>query len=155
MSDRQRYRSGPFSEVKSLIKAGVQADIGDQLFLTNVAGVGKCDTNTSLNTTAALAADKFLGILVQGATKGTESVDTPCLVYTSGEFEMDIAAAGAALPVGTLVSPAAAAGGDQTVLTGAVIADAIGRTSKAIAVGDVTCLVKIESVIFGGPQAAS
>jgi hypothetical protein len=42
------------------------------------------------------------------------------------------------------------------VATGASIADAIGRLCKPVAVGDTTCVVKIQSVVaLGGAQAAS
>ena len=82
-----------------------------------------------------------------------ETTDTPCLVYTEGEFEFPLSATAAAIvDVGGLVS----ANADQVVATGAVIADAIGRLCKPIAVGDTTCMVKIQSVVArGGPQAAS
>jgi hypothetical protein len=95
-----------------------------------------------------------LGVLVQGATRGTEVGNTPCLVYTFCEAEMPLSApAAAALPVGNNV--AAAADQQVTVAAGTAIADTIGRLAKAIAVGDTTCLVRVESVIFGGSQTVT
>jgi hypothetical protein len=145
----QRYRTGTISEVRGKVKAGVLAEIGDLVALN----ANKVETFTSLATTVALFADKFLGVLVQGATVGTETTDTDCLVYTSGEFEFPLSATAAAVvDVGGLVSAQA----DQSVATGALIADACGRLCKAVAVGDTTCMVKIQSVVaLGGPQAAS
>jgi hypothetical protein len=148
MANVQRYRTGRISEVRGKVKAGVQADIGDLVALN----ANKVETFTSLATTVALFADKFLGVLVEGATSGTETTDTPCLVYTEGEFEMPLSATAAAVvDVGGLVSAQA----DQSVATGAAIADACGRLAKQVQIGDTTCVVKIQSVIFGGPQAAS
>src|SRR5262245_55970566 len=148
MSNVQRYRRGPVSEVPSVVKAGVQADVGDLVALN----AGKVETFTSMATTAALFQDKFLGVLQQGYTAGTEAADSPCLVYTSGDFEYDLsAAAGAAVDLGGLV----AAASDQTVSTGAVIADAIGRLARRVEVGDSRCLVRVESNVFGGPTAVT
>jgi|SRR5262245_5206060 len=148
MSNVQRYRRGPISESPSVVKAGVQADVGDLVALN----AGKVETFTSMATTVALFADKFLGVLQQGYTVGTETTDSPCLVYTEGDFEYDLSApAGAAVDLGGLVSAAS----DQTVATGAAIADACGRLARRVEAGDTKCLVRIQSVIFGGPQAAS
>src|SRR5262245_25739783 len=129
MSNVQRYRGGPISEVKSVVKAAVQADVGDLVALN----AGKVETFTSMATTVALFADKFLGVLQQGYTTGAETADTPCLVYTEGEFQFDLtAAAVAAVDIGGLVSAAS----DQTVATGAAIADACGRLAKRVEIGD-------------------
>jgi hypothetical protein len=148
VASTQRYRTGPIHEFKSVVKAGVLAEIGDLVALN----AGKIDTYTSLATTAALFADKFAGVLQQGATLGTETTDTPCLVYAEGEFEFDLTApAGAAVDIGGLVS----AQSDQTIATGAVIADACGRLARRVEVGDTKALIRVQSVIFGGPQAAA
>src|SRR5262245_6402708 len=101
MSDNQRYRGGPVSEVKSRVKAGVLAEAGDLVALIS----GKVETFTSAGVTAANFRTNFLGVLVQGTTRGTETVDTPCLVYAFGEFEFPLpAAAGAAVEIGGLVA---------------------------------------------------
>lgn len=150
MSDVQRYRSGPVSEVKGFVKAGVQADVGDLVALN----AGLVETFTSLAVSATLFRAKFLGLLVQGATRGTEVGNTPCLVYPFCEAEMPLSApAAAALPLGNFV--AAAADQQVTVAAGTAVADAIGRLARAIAVGDTTCLVRIESVIYGGAQTVT
>jgi hypothetical protein len=116
MANVQRYRTGRISEVRGVVLAGVLAEIGDLVALDS----NKVTTFTGLATTSALFADKFLGVLVQGATVGTETT------------------------------------ADQVVATGSVIADAIGRLCKPVAVGDTTCVVKIQSVVaLGGAQAAS
>jgi len=151
VADFQRYRSGPASEVPSKIKAGVQADVGD---LVAMVTAGKLDTFTSAALTAANFRTSFAGVLVQGHTTGNESVDTNCLIYTYGEFEFPLsAAAGAAVEIGGLV----AAQADQVVTTGAVLGaagtgTAIGRLARRVEVGDVTAIVRIESVLFGGAQ---
>jgi hypothetical protein len=149
MANVQRYRTGRISEVRGVVFAGVLAEIGDLVALDS----NKVTTFTGLATTSALFADKFLGVLVQGATVGTETTDTACLVYTEGEFEFPLSATAAAIvDVGGLVKATA----DQVVATGSVIADAIGRLCKPVAVGDTTCVVKIQSVVaLGGAQAAS
>src|SRR5262245_5363936 len=151
MADYQRYRSGPVSEVKSRIKAGVQADVGD---LVTMVTAGKLDTFTSAAVTAAVFRTTFAGVLTQGHTAGSETTDTPALVYTYGEFEFDLsAAAGAAVEIGGLV----AAFADQVVSTGGVLGaagtgTAIGRLARRVEVGDTRALVRIESVLFGGSQ---
>jgi hypothetical protein len=150
MSDNQRYRSGTISEVKSKVRASVQADVGDLVALIS----GKVETFTSAALSAANFRTSFLGVLVQGATRGTETADTPCLVYTDGEFEFPLTgAAGAAVDIGGLI----AASADQIVATGGILGaagtgTAIGRLARRVEVGDVNALVKIESVIFGGSQ---
>jgi hypothetical protein len=150
MSSIQRYRSGVISEVKSLVAAGVQADVGDLVALI----AGKLQTFTSAGLTAPNFRTSFAGVLVQGYTRGTETVDSKALVYGHGEFEFDLSApAGAAVDIGGLVKAAA----DQVVATGGVLGvagtgDAIGRLARRVEVGDVTALVRIESVLFGGPQ---
>src|SRR5262245_23336566 len=114
MADVQRFRSGPVSEVRSRVKAGVQADIGDLVALIS----GKVETFTSAATTSALFRTNFLGLLVQGATRGTETTDTPCLVYTACEAEFPLSAtAAAAVELGGLVKVTA----DQVVATGGVL----------------------------------
>jgi hypothetical protein len=152
MADNQRYRSGPISEVKSVVKAGVLAEVGDLVCLTGT-GSKVVETIVSSGLTATTFRAAFLGVLVQGATRGTETANSPCLVYTTGEFEYPLSvAAAAALPIGNLVEIVS----DQvvTAAAGTTIANGIGRLAKPIAVGDTTCLVKIESVVFGGPQTA-
>lgn len=150
MPDFQRYRSGNVGEVKSKVAAGVQASIGDMVALV----AGKVQTFASSGLTSATFRTSFLGILVQGATKGTETVDTTCLVYTDGEFEMPLsAAAGAAVDIGGLVAATA----NQIIATGAILGaagtgTAIGRLVKRVEVGDTTAVFKAESVIFGGSQ---
>ena len=150
--DVQRYRSGPVSEVKAFVRPSVLAEIGDLVALSGAAP-GQVETFTSLATTAALFGNAFLGVLQQGATRGTETTSTACLVYTRGQFMFNLSVpAVAALPIGTLVSAFA----DQSVATGALIADAIGRTAGPIAIGDTQTLVEIESVVaLGGPHAAA
>jgi hypothetical protein len=116
---------------------------------------GKVETFTSAALSAPNFRTSFLGVLVQGATRGTETTDTTCLVYTDGEFEFPLSggAAGAAVEIGGLIAAAA----DQAVTTGAILGaagtgNAIGRLARRVEVGDVNVLVKIESVIFGGSQ---
>src|SRR5262245_28971457 len=139
----QRYRTGPISEVKSRVKAGVVAEIGDLVALIS----GLVETFTSAATTSTLFRTNFLGVLAQGATRGTETTSTSCLVYTEGEFEFPLSAtAGAAVDLGGLVAATA----DQTVATGGILGaagtgTAIGRLARRVEVGDTTALVKIES----------
>lgn len=149
MASVQRYRTGRISEVRGVVPALAKAEIGDLVALDS----NKVKPFSVLATTVALFADKFLGVLVQGATTGTQTTDSPCLVYTEGEFEFPLSAtAGAVVDVGGLVSAQA----NQSVATGALIADACGRLCRPVAVGDTTCMVKIQSVVaLGGPQAAS
>ena len=151
MPSVQRYRSGRIAEVKTLVRAGVTASVGD---LVCVATAGHVDNYSSSGLTPATFRTAFLGVLAQGATKGNETTDSPALVYTfcEAEFPLNVAAA-AALDPGGLV----AAAGDQTVSTGAVLGaagtgTAIGRLARPVLVGDTTALVRIESVLFGGPQ---
>ena len=151
MPSVQRYRSGRLAEVKTFVRAGVAASVGD---LVTLASAGHVDNFTSAALTPAVFRTTFLGVLAQGATRGTETTDSPALVSTFGEFEMNLSvAAPAALDPGGLV----AASADQTVTTGAVLGAAgtgtdIGRIARPVAVGDTTVLVRIESVVFGGPQ---
>ena len=151
MPSTQRYRSGRLAEVKTFVRAGVAASVGD---LVAIVTAGHVDNFTSAALTSANFRTSFLGVLVQGATRGTETADSPCLVYTQGEFEFNLSApAAAALDPGGLVSATA----DQTVATGAVLGaagtgTAIGRLARPVLVGDTTALVRIESVLFGGPQ---
>lgn len=152
MSDVQRYRSGPVSEVKGFVKAGVLAEVGDLVALN----AGLVETFTSLAGSATAFRAKFLGVLVQGATRGTETQNSPCLVYTfcEAEFPLSVSPAVAAVVLGAYV----AASADQIVTCGAggaAVVDAIGRLARAIAVGDTTCLVRIESVIYGGAQTVT
>ena len=149
MADNQRYRSGPVSEVKTRVKAGVQCDVGD---LVTMVTPGKVEPFGVL--TAANFRTTFVGVLVQGHTTGNETTDTPCLVYTFCEAEFDLsAAAGAAVEIGGLV----AASADQVVATGGILGaagtgTAIGRLARRVEVGDTKALVRIESVLFGGSQ---
>src|SRR5262245_34519635 len=98
MADNQRYRSGPISEVKTRVKAGVDAEVGDMVALN---ASGQLETFTSGSYTSATFRTLFLGVLVQGGTRGTETTDTTALVYSAGEFEFPLSApAGAAVNVG-------------------------------------------------------
>ena len=153
MPSVQRYRSGRLAEVRTFVKAmATPVSVGD---LVAIVTPGHVDNWTSAGLAAAAFRTSFLGVLAQGATKGGESADTPCLVYTFGEFEFPLSAtAAAAIDPGGLV----AAAGDQMVATGAIggaagTGTAIGRLARPVNVGDTTCLVRIESSLFGGPQA--
>jgi hypothetical protein len=152
MASIQRYRSGVISEVKSLVAAGVQADVGDLVAL--IGTPGKLQTFTSAALTPPNFRTNFAGVLVQGYTRGTETTDSKALVYGHGEFEFDLnVPAVAVVDVGGLV----AAFADQVVTTGAILGvagtgTAIGRLARRVEIGDVTALVRIESVLFGGPQ---
>lgn len=135
------------------MKAGVLAEVGDLVYLDAAGLVG---TYTSLAGTPTTFRALFLGVLVQGATRGTETVDTPCLVYTFGEFAfpLSVSPAVAAVPLGKYVAAAA----DQLVTCGAggaAVVDSIGRLARAIAVGDTECLVRVESVVYGGSQTVT
>src|SRR5262245_9011776 len=151
MVDVQRYRSGPYSEVKSKVRAGVDAEVGDLVALN---ASGQLETFTSGSYTSATFRTLFLGVLTQGGTRGTATADTTALVYTSGEFEYPLSApAGAAVQIGGLVKATAS----QVVATGGVLGaagtgDAIGRLARAVAVGDTTCLVAIASSIMAPAQ---
>ena len=151
MADTQRYRTGSISEVKGRVRAGVAAQVGDLCALVS----GKVETFASSTLTSATFRTSFLGVLVQGATRGTETVDPTCLLYTEGEFEYPLSATAAAVvDVGGLVAATA----NQIVATGAVLGaagtgTAIGRLARTVQIGDTTAIVKITSVVaLGGPQ---
>lgn len=151
MADTQRYRTGTISEVRGKVRSTVVAQIGDLVALVS----NKVETFTSSGLTSATFRTSFLGVLVQGATRGTETVDSPCLVYTEGEFEFPLSAtAGAVVDVGGLVKATA----NQIVATGGILGvagtgDAIGRLARQVQIGDTTALVKIMSVVaLGGAQ---
>lgn len=135
--------------MKSKVKAGVDAEVGDLVALN---ASGQLETFTSGSYTSATFRTLFLGVLVQGGTRGTETTDTTALVYTAGEFEFPLSAtAVAVVNLGGLVKATAS----QIVATGGVLGaagtgDAIGRLARRVEIGDTTALVKIESVIMGG-----
>jgi hypothetical protein len=151
VASTQRYRTGRISEVKGKVKVGVLAEVGDLVALL----AGKVETFTSAALTSANFRTNFLGLLAEGATRGTETADTACLVYTECEAELPLSApAAAVVDVGGLVKATA----DQIVATGGVLGvagtgDAIGRLARTVQIGDTSALVKLTSVVaLGGPQ---
>lgn len=113
MSQNQRYRSGPQKVASGTIKAGTKAENGDLCALesddyvypashTTVTSSGSGPGNTdALTEFKAL----FIGVLIEGATGGNESVDTPCLVGYGAVYEYPLdQAADADYPPGTPLS---------------------------------------------------
>lgn len=151
MANKQRYRRGPQKLVKGLIDAGVKAQVGDL-----VALVSNYVTPASLSGLTTVAGFKaaFLGVLVEGATSGEETSDTPCLVATEGVFEFDLASAlGAALHVGKTIGPVAVSSvvQDQTVAGVADRDSAIALLAEEAPVGATTLLIEIFSELMGNP----
>jgi hypothetical protein len=142
MPDRQLYRSGLHSEVVAPMAATDAADTGDIVALV----AGKVRTRVAAGGTATAFAPTFLGVVKAGARDATTGADTDVLVSTDGEFEFSLAAPlGAAVPAGGLVS---AGVGNQEVLTGALVGDAIGRLVKPAPAGATKVLVRLYSRAF-------
>jgi hypothetical protein len=142
MPDRQLYRTGLHSEVVAPMAAADAADTGDIVALV----AGKVRTRTAVGGTVAAFAPTFLGVVKAGARDATTGADTDMLISTDGEFEFNLATpAGAALNTGTLIS---AGVGNQEVLTGAAIADSIGRLVKPAALGATRVTARINSRVM-------
>ncbi len=151
MASVQRYRRGEQKIYKGMIDAGVKVEIGDLVGLVSNYVVNP--EASGLTTIAAFKA-VFLGVLIEGATAGTETTDTPCLVGVTGVYEFPVAAAlGAALYPGKAIAPVAVTSvvQDQLVAAAADRDTAIGLLASQAAAGDLTLLVDIVSAIAGMP----
>ena len=151
MANVQRYRRGEQKIYKGMIDAGVKVEIGDLVALVSNYVVNAVNSGT---TTVAGFKAVFLGVLIEGATAGTETVDTPCLVGVTGVYEFDLASAlGAALYPGKTIGPVAVSSviQDQVVAGVADRDTAIGLLATQAAAGDLTLLVDIVSAIAGMP----
>jgi hypothetical protein len=142
MAHKQLYRSGLHSEVTLPLAAADVADTGDIVALV----AGKARTRTAVGGTVAVFAPTFLGVVKAGGRSAVAGADTDLLVSTEGEFEFSLATpAGSALPAGTLVS---AGVGNQEVLTGALVADSIGRLVRPAPLGATKVVARIYSRAF-------
>ncbi len=145
----QRYQSGPVHELTGMkVEAGDTNHIGD---LVGQSGNDYAKTFDNLSDSTSTFASLFLGVQQSGATLGSESDDTPCLIYDRGDFRYPLSAPAdrdyAAL---SYVS----ASGSQTVdVYGASAAEAIGVLAQACKKGDTTVLVAIKHGIVQ-PQGA-
>lgn len=149
MANVQRYRRGEQKIYKGMIDAGVKAEIGDL-----VALVGNYVVPAAVSTLITVGTFKagFLGVLIEGATSGTETADTPCLVGVTGIYEFDLAAAlGAGLLPGKTIGPVVVADivQDQVVAGVADRTTAIGLLASQAVAGDTTLLVDIFSTLGG------
>lgn len=140
----QRYESGPVEEGRGFTLAGETNHIGD-LIAQGGANNKYFKNYDNLGGTESFH-DHFWGVLQQGATLGSETVDTPGLVYTAGEFRfpLDVPAL-AYYAAGSLVGVA----GTQTVSLNIVPQDSIGIARDEVNIGDTTVLVKILSTVAG------
>lgn len=139
----QRYRTGVVKECRPLLKAGDVNNIGDIM--------GKegsyARTYDVLSAGTAAFHDVFMGVLQQGATLGTETHDTPGLVYDGGEYEYPLNQAAAAdIGVGALVGPMSS----QVVACPVPITEAIGEVTKHCYAGETTITFRLFSVVLGG-----
>lgn len=146
MASVQRKRGGPSAPVKGMIDAGDEVHIGD---LVGLSG-GYVRPASELNNTAGFH-DEFLGVLVEGATTGDETEDTPCLVETTGDFEYPLpSAAVATWPLGTYMGGSLSGGAiqNQVVDIANTSTEAVGKLARAVEVGDTNVLVRIQSVVM-------
>lgn len=153
MSNVQRFRRGDQKVYKGQIAAGVKVEIGDLVALVSNNVVNAVNSGT---TTAAGFKAVFLGVLIEGATAGTETAVTPCLVGITGIYEFDLASAlGAALYPGKPIGAVAVSSvvQDQVVAGVADRTTAIGLLASQAAAGDTTLLVDIVSELGGVPLA--
>ena len=146
MPSRQRYRSGPSAPVRSRIQGGTGLifSVGDLVY--QAAGY-VLPASQLANAALATFDSNFLGVLKNGATVGTETLDQNVLVEATGDHEYDLATpAATASPEGTFMGVATGATNllNQTVVVVAAQAQAIGALAKPIAVGDTT--IRLTSV---------
>lgn len=165
MSNAQRYRSGNEERVTGLIKAGVKGEIGDLVFLSPTteyvypassiavdgsgSGSGGGFTGGDAQNDFKIA---FLGVLIEGATSGTETVDSPCVVATDGVFEYPLnTALDDAYPPGTPFE-AVVSGGfllDQQIKLSASNTDAFCLLARQGKSGDLNVEVRLFSSVMG------
>lgn len=166
MSEAQRYRSGPQQVASGVIKAGIKAEIGDLMFLSEdeylypastiaVDGSGS-GSGGGFSGGAAVNDFKgaFAGTLIEGATSGNETTDSACLYGYDATYEYDLVeAADATYPAGTpLVSVEVNDFlADQTVAITDARTDAIALASRVIHEGDTTVEMRTVSSIMGTP----
>lgn len=147
MSNVQRYRSGSQDVVTGIIEAGSLAEIGDLVALVSGYVVPASEFTDSQTTNFH---DVFLGVLIEGATIGTETYNTNCVVAVTGEYEFDCAALAQAYAPGQAFG--AADGGatlaDQTVAPTLATTEAVGKLSRQARVGDTTVTLRIRSVVM-------
>lgn len=155
MANKQRYRHGPQKVVTGVIQAGKVAEIGD-LMLRDWTGNGEYVMSAGSQTATSATDededhlhDEFLGVLIEGATTGDETTDTPCVIGYGAVYEFDLndtantqyAPGTRVIPVdaGSFMSPnqvALSEGADDFGLT-------IGRTAAQLIDGDTKVLVEI------------
>jgi len=149
MANVQRYRRNDQKVVKGKIQAGVKVEIGDLVAL--VSGYVVNAVNSGVTTVTNFKAI-FYGVLIEGATAGTETADTDCIVGVSGTYEFDLAAAlGAALPVGKTIGAVAVSSviQDQLVASVADRTTAIALLAQNALVGDTTLFIDIFPALAG------
>jgi hypothetical protein len=158
--ENQRYRCGPQSVVSGKIQAGVVVEVGDLVALVDDYVVSGRAFDTSGSGSGTIDEDfksVFLGVLIEGATGGHETVDTNCLVATDGDYEYDIdpTDADADYPPGTLLGPVAGASTMDTQQLQIVDGrdDAIAQISRTLLQGSSTVQCRIFSSIMGNTLA--
>lgn len=153
MPQVQRYRRDNQDIAKGKIQAGVKAQIGDMLVMVGNYAVPVALAGTI--TTLALFKASFVGVLIEGATAGTETKDTDCLIATDGVFEYDLATPLAAVvPVGSIatgVLVTTTVQSQQVASAGATRTNGIGIVETQGAIGDTTLLVRIFPALSGNP----
>lgn len=155
----QRYRSDPEKIVSGKIKAGKKVEIGDlcmldpteyvlpsQLFSVNGSGSGPAggEAHTEFK-------NGFLGCLIEGATGGHETVDTPCLIGYDAVFEYPLdVAADADYPPGTLLEAVTGTGFlvQQEVKISSTAAKSFAKAAREIKQGDLTVQARLISSIM-------
>lgn len=154
MSQNQRFREGQQNVAKGLIQAGVKAQIGDLVML--LGGYVVPASLLAAGSSYPEFKTVFFGVLIEGATAGTETHNTQCLVGTSGVYEY---------PVPTALSQGYAPGSPfEPVEESTIIADqklqyvaartnAIALLAKQAYAGDLTVFVQIFSSVMGPPLA--
>lgn len=171
MSENQRYRRGAVRTVVGRIKAGVKVEVGDLLFLgtdeyaypaasitVNSSGSGSGGGFTG---GAALndLKTRFLGVLIEGATGGAETVDTNCVVGTSGVYEYPVpsgnidATYGIGHPIKGVSSGSPGALLSQQVQIAANRTDAFAVLASTALQGATTVQIEIFSSMIGNPLA--
>lgn len=154
MANVQRYRWGPQRRVRGRIAAGKKVEIGD-LVGVDLSTDFVVPASDTVNANIATFRGIFAGVLIEGATAGTETTETPCMIGVDGvyEFPLNVALAAESAPGTPLILTTGSTNLLNQVVTVGARASAIALLAREGKAGDLTALIELYSAIFGAPLA--
>ena|SRR5437764_1260504 len=152
MANKQRYRRGPQKVAKGRIDAGVKIQVGD-LVGVDLATDYVVPASAYINADIAVFRAIFAGVLIEGATSGSETRDTECLIGYDAVYEFDLNTPAAAhYGAGTpLILSTGSTNLDNQILEIGAAATAVAKAAEDIAQGALSAFVNIQSQTFTSP----